>query len=870
VTEPLDLLRAALEGRYTVERQIGQGGMATVYLAMDVRHDRPVAVKVLRPELAASIGADRFLREIKLAARLQHPNILALYDSGEAAGFLYYVMPFVKGESLRDRLDREEQLSLPDAIGLTCEIAEALYCAHTQHVIHRDIKPENILLQEGHALVADFGIARAVTQAGGDKLTETGMAIGTPHYMSPEQAHGGERVDGRADQYSLACMLYEMLVGQPPFHGPNAMAILARHSMEVVPSLQVVRNSIPDEVEDAIMRALEKTPADRFPTVREFGQALAEADLGPLERRTSSRAMRARRSTPTGTSAARRRASGGVPAEKQSLPARVIAFGRAKGARFWAPAAALLLVAGGFSAWRIWLRPGAASGSTSGFSPNHIAVMYLEHRGPQDSLGYLADGLTESLIHELSQVPTLQVISRNGVSPYRKANVTTDSVARALKVGTMVTGDVAQSGDRLRVSVSLVNAGTGTEIGSKVLERPRQEIFALQDDLAQEVAIFLRQRLGQEVQFRKSRQRTSNPGAWELLQRAEQDIKGADPLITAGDVPAATRQFARADSLLARAQAIDPKWVTPVTQRGWLAYREARLSGSFDKTYYADRIERGLSHAEQAAKLQPGDPDALELRGTLQYLRWLLNLAPDADEAARLMVDAEKDLRASVDANPEQASAWNTLSHLLINKLETAEAKLTALRAYDADPYLTNANLTIWRLFSTSLDLEDGVEAKHWCSEGQRRFPADPRFAECQIWLYALKGQKPDIDKAWSLLDEYLRLSPPNLRDFRRLRGQMLVAMALARAGLADSARAVAQRSRADATLDPPRELVSFEAIVHTILGEKDEAIRLLGLYFATNPQQRSAADRDETWWYQDLRGDPRYQAMVGAPRRNP
>jgi eukaryotic-like serine/threonine-protein kinase len=867
VTDPIDKLRAALEGRYAVERLIGEGGMATVYLADDSRHDRPVAIKVLRAELAASIGADRFLREIRVAARLQHPNILALYDSGEAAGFLYYVMPFVKGESLRARLDREEQLSLPDAIQLTCQIAEALHCAHSQQIIHRDIKPENILLQDGHALVADFGIARAVTAAGGDKLTETGMAVGTPHYMSPEQGLGGERVDGRADQYSLGCMLYEMLVGEPPFKGPNAMAILARHSMEVVPSLQVVRNSIPDEVEDAIMRSLEKTPADRYPTIRDFADALAQVDLGPSERRNS-RSVRARRGTSGGTGAVRRRSSGVTAVERPSIPARIIASGRDRGARFWSIAAAVLLLLAGAAAWGVWLRPGSASDTTGGFSPNHIAVMYLENRGTQDSLGYLADGLTEALIHELSQVPTLQVISRNGVSPYKKSNVTPDSIARALKVGTLVTGDVAQSGDRLRVTVSLVNAGSGAEIGNKVLERPRQEIFALQDDLAKEVAIFLRQRLGKDVELRRSRERTANTTAWELAQKASQEISGVDPLVAAGDTRAATRQFTRADSLLASAEKADPKWVTPVTQRGWLAYREARLSGSFDKTYYAERIERGLAHVDRALQLAPADPDALEIRGTLQYLRWLLNLAPDGAESARLLVNAEDDLRASVAANPEQASAWTTLSHLLINKLETAEAKLSALRAYDADPYLTNANLTIWRLFSTSLDLEDGVEANRWCGEGRRRFPADPRFAECQIWLFALKGQKPDVDRAWRLLDEYLRLSPPNARDFLRLRGQMLVAMALARAGLADSARSVAERSRADATLDPPRELVSFEAIVHIILGDKDEAIRLLGRYFASNPQQRSAQDRDESWWYQSLKGDPRYEALVGTPSR--
>jgi hypothetical protein len=215
------------------------------------------------------------------------------------------------------------------------------------------------------------------------------------------------------------------------------------------------------------------------------------------------------------------------------------------------------------------------------------------------------------------------------------------------------------------------------------------------------------------------------------------------------------------------------------------------------------------------------------------------------------------------------ASAWTTLSHLLINKLETAEAKLAALRAYDADPYLARANLTVWRLFSTSLDLEDGVEANHWCAEGRRRFPTDPRFAECQIWLFALKSQKPDIPRAWEMLEEYVRLSPPNQREFLRLRGQMLVAMALARAGLADSARAVAVRSRADATMDPPRELVSFEAIVRTLLGEKDQAIRLLGVYYATNPQQRSTIDKDESWWYRDLKEDPRYQALVGRSARS-
>ena len=300
MTAPFDRLQSALGDRYELAREIGQGGMATVYLARDLKHERQVAIKVLRQELSASLGADRFLREIRVAANLQHPNILGLYDSGEVDGLLYYVMPFVEGESLRDRLNREQQLPIGDALQLTREAAEALQYAHQRGIVHRDIKPENILLLGGHALVADFGIARAVSQAGGEKLTQTGMAIGTPHYMSPEQSLGSEHVDARSDVYSLGCVLYELLVGQPPFTGPNAMAIMARHSMEIVPSLQVVRASVPDDVEDAVLRALQKTPADRFQTMKDFCEALSEAEAEATVVRTAARrAATASRRVPT-------------------------------------------------------------------------------------------------------------------------------------------------------------------------------------------------------------------------------------------------------------------------------------------------------------------------------------------------------------------------------------------------------------------------------------------------------------------------------------------------------------------------------------------------------------------------------------------
>ncbi|MFI5311254.1 MAG: protein kinase [Gemmatimonadales bacterium] len=264
-------LETGLAGRYTVQRELGEGGMAVVFLAQDLRHDRAVALKVLRPEISAEIGAERFLREIKMAARLTHPHILPVYDSGEADGLLFYVMPNMEGRSLRELLARERQLPLEDALRITREVASALDYAHRNQVIHRDIKPENILLHEGAALVADFGIGKAVSS--GKSVTQTGMAVGTPAYMSPEQASGEADVDGRADLYSLGCVLYEMLSGEPPFTGPTAQAIISKRFVSPIPKVRVTRD-VPDSVDDAITRSLSRTPVDRFRTGAEFAEAL--------------------------------------------------------------------------------------------------------------------------------------------------------------------------------------------------------------------------------------------------------------------------------------------------------------------------------------------------------------------------------------------------------------------------------------------------------------------------------------------------------------------------------------------------------------------------------------------------------------------
>jgi serine/threonine protein kinase/tetratricopeptide (TPR) repeat protein len=276
---PLDKLRTALSGSYTIDRELGRGGMATVYLAQDGKHERLVALKVLHPDLAASLGPDRFLREIKLAARLNHPHILPLHDSGEADGFLYYVMPYVEGESLRERLDREHRLNVDEAVHHGRAIASALDYAHRQGIVHRDIKPENVMLYEGEAMVMDFGIAKAVSSAGTETLTQTGMMIGTPAYVSPEQAAGEVNLDGKSDQYSLACVIYEMLTGERPFSGATPQSIMAKRFTEMPRSLRSVVNSIPESVEKAVTKAMAIESSGRYSTAAQFAQALASGSL---------------------------------------------------------------------------------------------------------------------------------------------------------------------------------------------------------------------------------------------------------------------------------------------------------------------------------------------------------------------------------------------------------------------------------------------------------------------------------------------------------------------------------------------------------------------------------------------------------------
>jgi eukaryotic-like serine/threonine-protein kinase len=420
-----DHLAAALADRYRIERELGRGGMATVYLAHDLRHDRPIALKVLRPELAASLGPERFLQEIRIAARLQHPHILPVHDSGEAGGRLWYTMPYVEGESLRQRLARERHLPVDQALRIATQVLGALGYAHAHGVIHRDIKPENILLDGDAAAVADFGVARAMAAAGQDRLTETGLALGTPAYMSPEQAAASRELDGRSDLYATACVLYEMLAGQPPFVGATAQQLLARHAMDPVPPLRTVRDTVPEGVERSVMRALAKVPADRFPNAADFTAALTAPDGATVASPAASR-PRTRR---------------------------------------WPAALAAAGLGLALAAYLAWPHPSVAT------DPNLVAVMPFRVGGAAPALGYLREGMVDLVAARLTgEGGTRAADPRSVVAAWRDAAGShaddlpeRDAIglARRLGAGRLLLGGVVGTPEHVALTASLLPVGGG-------------------------------------------------------------------------------------------------------------------------------------------------------------------------------------------------------------------------------------------------------------------------------------------------------------------------------------------------------------------------------------------------------------------------
>jgi eukaryotic-like serine/threonine-protein kinase len=837
----LERLQASLADRYRVDRELGKGGMATVFLAHDVRHERDVAIKVLHPELAASMGSERFDREIKLAAKLHHPHILSLFDSGSADGLFYYVMPFVQGESLRDRLDREQMLPVDDALQVLVEVADALGAAHALGVIHRDIKPENILLAGGHCLIADFGVAKAATEAG-EKLTQTGMAVGTPTYMSPEQALG-DTVGPTSDLYSLGCVGFEMLTGQPPFTGANARAVMARHTMEAVPSIRLVRDAVPEEVEDALLALLEKVPADRPQSAKEFLDLLLPGAGTTATRRVVSRGTSARRAT-GGGAAQRRRPWWRRPAA-------------------WVVAAVTLaaLATGGTLLLRH--RGGGVAGSASGLDPRHLAVLYFEDGSRDSALGYLADGLTEGLIRALQEVRELDVVSSGGVAPYRRSGLPRDSIARALGAGTLVLGTVERDGGTLRATVRLVDGNSGAEFERASVEQRAANVLALGDTLAAEAARLVRARLGAEISMRRLREGTRNADAWALLQRAQRLRREGE---AAHDSAALRRAYDQADTLLAQAEALDASWADPAALRGWLDYWWSRRLG--DDPPGADRfIARGLVHAERALAVAANDPGALELRGDLRYWRWLLPIERDRARSQQLLADARADLESAVRVRPSQAGAWATLSHLYYQVGSLVDVNLAARRAFEEDAFLGNADVVLSRLFFSSYDLGQFSDAAHWCAEGGRRFPENFKFAECRLWMLTTRQEAPNVPRAWRLLDSVLARTAPRDTAYQRRYDQTVVAAVLARAGVADSARRVLLRSRADAESDPSRDIAYLAAFAYTLLGDRSNALNQLKQYLAANPSKRKGLADDAGWWFRPIENDPGFRQTVGTPQ---
>ena len=447
MSDPANPLRAALADRYPIERPLGSGGMATVYLARDLRHNRQVAVKVLHPALAAGLGPDRFLREVRIAAALQHPHILPLYDSGEAAGQLYYVMPYVEGETLRAQLERSGPLPVDEALRIGRDVLDALGHAHRHGVVHRDIKPENILLSDGHALVADFGIAKAVAAAGENRLTETGWGMGTPPYMSPEQIGGAASVDARSDLYALGCMLYEMLVGTPPFTGATAQAIFAQHVRDAAPSLRKQRPEVPEPVERAVSRSLAKAPEERFATAAEFAAAL------------------------------------GAP-----IPARVLTPRRSIGGPQLA-IGLLVVLAAAFGIRTVLRRaPNAAAGGAGTPPITSLAVLPFANLTGDTAQMYLAEGLTDQLVASLAQVGALRVIALRE----KPSDETKDRILSDNRIDATVAGSLQRAGNAVHITVNLISVSSNQTLWAHGYDGDLSNILNLQAEVARSVATELR------------------------------------------------------------------------------------------------------------------------------------------------------------------------------------------------------------------------------------------------------------------------------------------------------------------------------------------------------------------------------------------
>ncbi|MEO7987166.1 MAG: protein kinase [Gemmatimonadales bacterium] len=681
-------LSAALADRYRIERELGRGGMATVYLVHDLRHDRPIALKVLHPQLAAALGPERFQREIRIAARLQHPHILTVLDSGDTAGILWFTMPFVRGESLRDRLNREKQLPVEDALRIAREAADALDYAHHEGIIHRDVKPENILLAGTHALVADFGIARALGAEPESKLTETGLSIGTPAYMSPEQAAGDRNLDARTDIYSLGIVLYEMLAGETPFAAPTAQAMIARRFTESPRPLGQLRDTIPETLAHAVAKALARQPADRYSTAAEFARALESPATAAATGSLSAPAATTVIPSPPPAASGRRHAPLTLALGVGFVLGLGVLFG--------------------------WLRTHGTADPAGGIGPRLLAVLPFENLGRQGD-EYFADGVTDEVRGKLAALPGLQVTARSSSNQYKRTSKTPREIGRELGVDYLLTGTVrwekSAAGSHVRVSPELIQVSTGSTRWQQPFDAALTDVFRVQADVAGRVAQALDVALGTPQRTILAEKPTANAAAYDAYLKGEaasQNMGSAIPL-----------DLRRAVDFYEQAVALDSTFA-----QAWAQLSRAYSTLYANGTPSPEAQHRAREAADRALRLAPGQPAGHLAMGDYFSIA--------TAEYGKGLEEYEAGLRVS--PNDADLIAGSALAEINVGRWEDALAHFTRARAIDPRSVATGR-----RLSYTYLRLRRFPEA---IAASERTLAIDPgNVGALEIKVMALLGQ---------------------------------------------------------------------------------------------------------------------------------